>query len=150
VPGAVISGWQYQGIFAIQSGQALGFGNIIFNGDLGSIALPASERTVDRWFNLDAGFERATKNQLQWNYRTFPLRLSGLRGPGANNWDMSLIKNTAIREGVKMQVRAEFLNALNQTWLADPVTDPYSSAFGSISSQRGYARRVQFGLKLIY
>ncbi len=150
VPGAVISGWQYQGIFALQSGQALGFGNIIFNGDLKSLALPAGQRSIDRWFNTNAGFERATANQLQWNHRTFPLRLSGLRGPGANNWDMSLIKNTAIREGIRIQVRVEFLNALNHTWFADPATDPYASTFGSISAQRGYARRVQFGLKLIY
>lgn len=150
VAGAIVSGWQYQGIFVRQSGQPLDFGNIIFNGDLHDIPLPAGQRTAERWFNVNAGFERDTKKQLQWNYRTFPLRLSGVRGAGANNWDMSLIKNSTLREGVRFQFRMEFLNALNHPWLAAPAVDPYSTAFGSITAQQGYARRVQLGLKLLY
>jgi hypothetical protein len=45
--------------------------------------LPGGERTVERWFNLDAGFERDTKKQLQYNYRTLPFRCFGIRGDGA-------------------------------------------------------------------
>src|SRR2546426_925357 len=59
-----ISGWQVQGIYTAQSGAALGFGNAIFVGDLKNIPLPKDHRTVDRWFNIDAGFERNSARQL--------------------------------------------------------------------------------------
>src|SRR5262245_62423285 len=54
----LISGWQVQGIYTAQSGAPLGFGNAIFVGDLKDIPLPKNQRTPDRWFNVDAGFER--------------------------------------------------------------------------------------------
>ena len=50
-------GWQAQGWYEGQSGQALGFGNSIFYGDLHDIPLPVSA-PHHRWFNVDAGFER--------------------------------------------------------------------------------------------
>ncbi len=56
---AFISGWQVSGIYTYQSGFPLAFGNIIFTGDLNDIPLPASERTVARWFNTDAGFNKS-------------------------------------------------------------------------------------------
>jgi Carboxypeptidase regulatory-like domain/TonB dependent receptor len=61
---AIAGGWQLQGWFEGQSGQALGFGNAIFRGDLKDITLPRSERTAERWFNVDAGFERTATRQL--------------------------------------------------------------------------------------
>jgi hypothetical protein len=54
--GQLIGQWQVQGIFQGQSGPALGFGNSIFNGDLSTAPLPNGQRTIDRWFNIDAGF----------------------------------------------------------------------------------------------
>jgi hypothetical protein len=37
-----------------------------------------------------------------------------LRGPGINNWDVSLYKNFPIRERVRLQLRGEFYNAFNR------------------------------------
>ena len=54
----LIGGWQIQGIYTAQSGAALGFGNAIFIGDLKNIPLPKDQRNADRWFNINAGFER--------------------------------------------------------------------------------------------
>ena len=146
----IIGGWQYQAIWVFQSGQPLDFGNVLFNGDIKDIALGSGERSVERWFNTAAGFERDTRNALASNLRTFPLRFGGVRGSAANNWDMSMIKNAGLREGLRLQFRFEFLNATNHAWFAQPVTDPYNTAFGAITTQRGYSRRVQFGLKLLY
>jgi hypothetical protein len=145
-----LGGWQYQCIYTYQSGQALAWGNIIFNGDLKNVTLPGGERTPDRWFNTDAGFVRESSKALTWNVRTFPFRFSGIRGDVMNNWDMSLLKNVTVREGMRLQFRFETLNAANHPSFANPSTDPVSTAFGVITSQRGYARRVQLGLKLIY
>jgi hypothetical protein len=147
---ALFGGWQIQGIGALQSGSPLEFGNIIFNGDFNAIKLSGSERTVDRWFNVDAGFERSSSKQLASNIRTFPLRLGGVRSDIQNNWDLSLIKNAKLWEGVRLQFRAEGLNALNHAQHLAPNTTPTSSSFGKVTSEWSYPRVVQFGLKILF
>jgi hypothetical protein len=148
--GHIVSGWQFQAIYTYQSGQALNWSNIIFNGDIKDIVLPSSERSVDRWFNTNAGFNRDTTKQLSWNVRYFPQRFSGIRGDTMDNWDASLLKNFTLREGMRAQFRFEALDALNHPSFANPTTDPYSSSFGRIVAQRGYARRVQLQFRLQY
>jgi hypothetical protein len=147
---AIVSGWQVQGIFTGQAGQALGFGNVPFNGDLHNIVLPKSERRPERWFNIDAGFERASARQLSYAARTLSMRFSGIRSDGINNWDVSAIKDTSIGESVKMQFRAEFLNAANHAHFSNPNTSVTTTAFGTVTSEKAYPRRIQLGLKVIY
>jgi len=145
-----ISGWQVQGIYTGQSGAALGFGNAIFVGDLKNIPLPKDQRTVDRWFNIDAGFDRNNARQLSGNIRTFPSRFSGVRADGPNNWDISIIKNTMIKEGTQLQFRAEAINALNHPQFTAPNTSPVSTAFGTVTGEFAWPRVIQFGLKLLF
>lgn len=45
---AIAGGWQVQGIFAAQSGQALGFGNALFYGNLKGITLPVDQRKPEQ------------------------------------------------------------------------------------------------------
>jgi Carboxypeptidase regulatory-like domain/TonB dependent receptor-like, beta-barrel len=146
----IISGWQVQGIYTGQSGAPLGFGNAIFFGNLKDIVLPEGERTVERWFNVDAGFERNSQRQLGSNLRTFPSRFSGVRGDGGNNWDLSVIKNTEITEGVRLQFRAEAINALNHPQFLAPNTTPTSTAFGQVTDEWTWPRVIQFGLKILF
>lgn len=146
----LLGGWQVQGIYCGQSGQALGFGNAIFNGDLHDIVIPKDKRTIDRWFNVDAGFERASARQPSYNLRTLPLRFSGVRGDGINTLDLSAIKNTTLHENIKLQFRGEFLNAPNHVMFSNPNTTPSSTAFGTITSEKSYSRRIQLQVKLIY
>jgi hypothetical protein len=146
---ALISGWQVQGIHIRQSGSALGFGNMLFYGDFSQVPLPSEERTISRWFNTE-DFERANTRALVNNVRVAPLRFPGVRGPGITNWDLSAIKNTRITERINMQIRGEFLNATNTPIFANPNVDQYNTAFGTITNTRGYARRVQLGLKILY
>jgi hypothetical protein len=146
----IVGGWQVQGIYTGQSGPAIGFGNALFIGDIHNIPLPTSQRTPDRWFNTDAGFERASGKQLASNYRLMPTRFNGVRAAGMNQWDLSLSKNTRINERFNGQFRAEFLNAFNHPNFGSPNTSPTSSAFGQVTSQQGYPRRIQLGLKLVF
>lgn len=147
----VVGGWQVQGVYEGQSGMPLNFGNIIFNGDVKDIALPVSERSVERWFNVDAGFERSSKNQLANNIRTFPLRFSGIRSDGINNFDLSMLKNIPIKESVRGQFRMEAYNALNHVQLANPNMAPANSAFGSITAEKGHGQRqINFVFKLLF
>lgn len=82
--------------------------------------------------------------------RTFPLRFSNIRSDGINNWDISILKNTQIREKIKVQFRAEFLNTMNHAMMSNPSTGPYSSAFGTVNTEKDNPRRIQLGIKLIY
>ncbi|MBW2010353.1 MAG: TonB-dependent receptor [Deltaproteobacteria bacterium] len=148
LPSQLISGWQLQGLWEYQSGPPIGFGNVIFNGDLHDIVLPRGERTIDQWFNTNAGFDRNSKNQLAYNIRTFPSRLTGLRAFGLNMWNISALKNFRINERFKLEFRTEFLNALNHSHFRPPNTSPTSSLFGRVTSTVGWPRQVYFALKL--
>jgi hypothetical protein len=145
----VAGGWQLSGVVVRQAGPALGFGNVIFNGDLNNIPLDKSQRDVDRWFNTEAGFNRNSREQLQYNLRGFPLLLSGLRGDGRATWDFSAIKNFPIREQMKMQFRAEVYNAWNHANFNNPNTSPTSSTFGRVTSA-AEGRNWQFSLRLSF
>jgi hypothetical protein len=144
----VAGGWQLNGIVIRQAGPPLSFGNVIFNGDINDIALPKSERAVERWFNTDAGFNRVAAQQLQFNVRTFPLYLSGARGDGRASWDLSAIKNFPITERVTAQFRAECYNAWNHPNFSGPNTDPVSTAFGQVTSTASDPRNWQFSLNV--
>jgi len=145
-----LSGWQVQGIYTAQSGAALGFGNAIFVGDLHNIARPKDQRNVDRWFNIDAGFNRNSQQQLASNLRTFPSRFSGVRADGPNNWDLSIMKNTRLTERTRLQFRAEAINALNHPQFTAPNTTPTSTAFGTVTGEFAWPRVIQFGLKMLF
>ncbi len=150
MPGAanfLLGDWQLNGIWAVQSGQPLGFGNAIFIGDIKSVALPSGARSVERWFNTD-GFNRDSRQQLQFNYRQFPLRFSGVRGDGQRAWDFSLFKTFPLAERIQLQFRAEVYNALNQPSFNNPNTNPTSAAFGSITDTASDARNWQLSLWL--
>ncbi len=155
VPRAVsvlISGWQVSGIYSLQSGSPIGFGNVLFTGNLDDIALPAGQQTVDRWFNTDAGFNRIAAQELASNVRTFPLRLGSVRTDIVNNVDLSLIKNTRLFGNKQLQLRLEALNAFNHPLFPGPVVNPTQVAFGSInaSTQLNYSRRVQAMVKFLF
>ena len=147
----LVSGWQLQGWYEGQTGDTLGFGNAIFSGNLKDIPLPVSQRRAERWFNTEAGFERDTRKQLAWNIRTFPLRFSGVRADGINNLDLSLFKNFAIKERWKAQFRMETFNTLNHVQFGSPNTSPTSSAFGTITGEKGHGQRqLTFAIKLMF
>jgi hypothetical protein len=145
-----ISGWQASAIYQAQTGPPLGFGNAIFNGNLASIAIPDSQRTVDRWFNVDAGFERNSAAQPASNLQKLSSRFSGIRAAGTNNIDLGLIKNTQIRERFQVQFRAEGINAFNHPQFLGPNTTPSSSAFGQVTAEWSSPRTIQLAMKILF
>ncbi|MGD0303571.1 MAG: carboxypeptidase regulatory-like domain-containing protein [Candidatus Acidiferrales bacterium] len=68
-------------------------------------------------------------------------------GPGVNNWDMALIKNTAITESINLQFRAEFFNLFNHAQFLTPNGILNSSSFGTVPGTLP-ARIGQLSLKL--
>jgi hypothetical protein len=148
---ALFGGWQLQGWFEGQSGDALGFGNAIFTGKLADIPLPVGERTAERWFNTAAGFERDTRFQLASNLQALPSRFNNVRADGINNFDLSLFKNFRISERFKGQFRFETFNTLNHVQFDAPNVTPANSAFGTVTAEKGHGQRqLTFGMKLIF
>jgi hypothetical protein len=69
-------------------------------------------------------------------------------GPGINNWDMALVKDTSLTERTKLEFRAEFFNLFNHAQFVTP-SGILSSNFGAVLSARD-PRIGQLSLKLLF
>jgi hypothetical protein len=143
-----IGGWQVGSVWTFASGGMPEFGNVFFNGNSDDIL--SGDRNINRWFNVNAGFETDATRQPGSNLRTFPLRFSSVRGAPNNMWNFSLIKKFRIREGWDAQFRAEAFNAFNHPWFSIPNMNPTSPAFGTVTSTLGTPRNIQLGVKLTF
>jgi hypothetical protein len=154
---AIVGGWQIQGVYTFQSGFPVRFGtDAFYNG----AAINVDNPTIQRWINTDAFTSILTDtstNATPVNHlRTLPFRFEDVRADTINNIDLSLIKDITIKDDVKLQLRAEFINAFNEAYIATGdgqiIVNPTSSTFGQIvaSNQQNYARRAQIGVKLIF
>jgi hypothetical protein len=74
---------------------------------------------------------------------------NALRGPGINNFDLSLSKKIPVTESKYFEFRSEFFNAFNHAQFLNPDNKGFDSTFGQISTDRGQ-RIIQFGLKFYY
>jgi Carboxypeptidase regulatory-like domain len=84
-----------------------------------------------------------------------------IRGPGINNWDMSMFKNTKFGEHITSQLRFEFFNVFNHTQWAGvnsgisvpnagtAVTASTLGTSGQVSGTRD-PRNIQLGFKLMF
>jgi hypothetical protein len=149
LPGKVISGWQVQAIYQHQVGAPLGFGNALIYGAPQDVELPAGQRSIDRWFNTSL-FEKSTANQLSRNIITLSSRFAGIRGPGINMMDASVIKAIPMTERIKAQLRGDFINALNHKQFSNPNTTPTSASFGTITGTSQLPRTMQLGVKILF
>ena len=146
----IIGGWQLQGIYTFQTGFPISFGtDLFYNG--GDISIDSSDRTTTSWFNTSV----FTTNAVPVSHlRTLPLRFSDVRRDNQNNFDFSLSKETRIREGMRIQLRFELINALNEPYFPAPVVNPTAANFGQVSAtsanQDNYARRAQIGIKFLF
>ncbi|MGH9943545.1 MAG: carboxypeptidase regulatory-like domain-containing protein [Pyrinomonadaceae bacterium] len=154
----LLTGWQTYGVVTLQTGRPftvalrsdidqsntgrsnLGFGandrpNVVGDPHL-------SNRTPERWFNPAAfalpafgTFGNAGRNTLD--------------GPGFQNVNASLVKNTALTETINLQLRFETFNLFNRPNFDLPDNFLGSPTFGRILSARD-PRHLQFGAKLVF
>jgi hypothetical protein len=78
-----------------------------------------------------------------------------LLGPGLADVDLSLFKNVTLTERLKLQIRAEFFNALNHANFGTPNAIVFSNGApsptaGLITNTATTSRQIQFGMKLIF
>jgi hypothetical protein len=157
--GRVLEGWQWAGITTIQSGHPYDlFGNrdsehtgLSARLDLiGDPALPSGHPKEQTGVNIDA-FDLAPYG------RAGSVGKNHFFGPGYNNWDMVMSKDTTLTERVKLQFRTEVFNVFNRTQFDQPGnlwqdsgTFGFSTATLSRADGTTSARQLQFGLKLMF
>jgi hypothetical protein len=76
--------------------------------------------------------------------------VGAIMGPGQQNWDISLIKNTKITEGLSTEFRAEFYNVWNHAQFNPPVNNFADSTFGQVQNSSVPPRIMQFALKFLF
>ncbi|MGO4518641.1 TonB-dependent receptor [Terriglobus sp. 2YAB30_2] len=169
---ALTSGWEVNSFMTFFTGKPLNPKTSVNNSGTGEfqdrvdkVADPyTSDRTVTRasasagayvqWFSKSAYAAPAagTYSATQRN---------SVRGPGLGTVDASLVKNTALYEGVKLQLRAEMFNIFNRLNLAAPSGSFTSGNFGRSTTTVGDAAgapgigsgepfNVQFAAKIIF
>ncbi|HEY1463663.1 MAG TPA: carboxypeptidase regulatory-like domain-containing protein [Terriglobales bacterium] len=155
----VAGGWSLSGIVTMESGAPLNMGvsgssvsSVIPNSSnrpdlIGSISYP---KTAAQWFN-PAAF--AAPAPGTWG----DLGHDAVRGPGRDDWNLSLFKSFVISEarGSRFEFRAESFNTWNHTQFRGDYagggisTNVGSSNFGAVTSAFD-AREFQLGAKLIF
>jgi hypothetical protein len=172
-PKRLTNGWQISGITRFSTGlpvtlvetddrSLLGTsfgGPIILAVDTPNLLGPvvkANPRNTNGQYFSTASFGPDTLGQEGTASRRF------FHGPGINNWDMALLKNTQLTERLNLQFRAEFFNIFNHAQFLNPsglvsytcvtVTDNAScsqntSSFGQVTAAQP-PRIGQLSLKL--
>jgi hypothetical protein len=110
--------------------------------------LPRGKRTLKEYFNKEAF--TAVPKQSNANPIPGDAGRNLVRGPGYTNEDLSLFKSFVLPEKVNVQFRAESFNLLNTPHFGNPAASFNQGSFGSISSQDGNPRIMQFALKVIF
>jgi len=144
VLGAIVRDWQVGGTLEYQPGPLLTWGNQFFYGSYDDIA--SDDPTLDRWFNVDAGFERdPAKAPANFQKRVFPFRIEGVRGPNLLQVNMNIMRTVRLGGGRSLSFRVDAINVLNRTTFANPNLNPTSTDFGRISSATAASPRfIQF------
>ena len=90
-----------------------------------------------------SGFTLENLGQLGNSRRRF------FHGPGINNWDIALLKNTQLTERTNLQFRAEWFNVFNHAQFLAVNGNVNSPTFGQVQSVR-QPRIGQLSLKLSF
>lgn len=157
----VVGGWEMAGITRFWSGQPF---NITSNGNPGTLGGGVRP-------DYAGGAITPNQNRLQWfNPLAFSRPADGslgnvgrntLRGPGINNWDISLFKNLNFTERIRIQLRLETFNTFNHTQYSgintglnapnpgDRISGATIGSAGQITGTRD-PRTVQLGGKFLF
>jgi hypothetical protein len=149
----LVKGWQLATVVQMQSGNPVnivtsnstvtGVANTLRPNVTGPITIIGS---VDRWFDTSVfsavtGFGNLGRNVVI--------------GPGFNNTDFSIMRNTELGERVRVQFRVEVFDLLNHANSGQPGSVVGTPDFGRITNTRfptgesGSSRQMQLGVKLI-
>jgi hypothetical protein len=162
---AVVGGWQLNGTYEWQTGEPFLLSPTqvwYYGGDVNQIISRVGQNTgTGQKYGIDqsafivptangAGIVRL--NNFNTGLRNVPTTLDSARNQPFLNVNLSLSKNFHIREGMKLQVRAEALNAFNHAYFGNGIgLDPSNTgSFGIVTTQRNNPRDIQLGAKFVF
>lgn len=172
-----ISGWYWSGIFeaysglpniAAESSEVWGVSSVL-GGSVAAIPTVPSSQLNNHVHSGVAGGGTGLNvytnpTAIEADFRNVDLSTDGrdgdanpFRGLGLWNYDMSLGKSTVVRENVKLDFSAQFLNAFNHPNFATPTLNLENPTnFGEITSTQvpanrtNSARWIELGLRLSF
>jgi len=154
------SGWVITGVTRFATGLPITIMENDDNSLLGTFCTGPNCNVVDTP-NVKAGdlqFNDPRSGKPYFNTSLFTLEPLGtlgnankrfFHGPGINNWDMALLKDTRITETKLLQFRAEFFNIFNHAQFYNPPGDILNSNFGYVTQARD-PRIGQVALKFLF
>lgn len=155
---AVVGGWSLNALFTLQSGQPIPFGLAnasIADGtqrpNITCSNLRTSLSLHDLAFSTDPSASYYNSNcfsipddQVPGNAPRFS---ANARGEGIRNTDMGFFKDFTVREGMKLELRAEFFNLTNSTRFRTPDSLLGDTNFGRVTRQAGHPRNGQIAIR---
>ncbi|HEY1499511.1 MAG TPA: TonB-dependent receptor [Acidobacteriaceae bacterium] len=156
---SLLGGWVFSGVTTFQTGlpqnvtygtDTLGLGGGTTNRPnlSGKVSLPKTQKA---WFNTSA----FTAPTAPWNGGgNNGFGTSGrnaVRGPGLDNWNLSLFKSFAMtqHEGTRLEIRVESYNTFNHTEFSGLDLGFTDGNFGQVTSAND-PRVLQFGGKFLF
>ena len=148
---AIAGGWQIGSIVTLSDGTPINVGQIGDPLQIGTPNVPdatgispiPANRSPDNFWNI-AAFNASDPSLL---YRFGNTGRNLLTTPGLRQWDFSLMKEIAVREGHRIEFRFEAFNMPNHPNYLAPAADVRQPAtFGKITAARTM-RELQFALK---
>ncbi len=145
---ALLGGWQANGLITWQSGQPFTPYTSAFD--------PYRNESFNR-LNVVGDPNRNVPAGLAYNPSAFTLPAPGtfgtsgrniVRGDGYRSADLSLFRNFTLRESLKLQLRAEASNALNQVNFQGPVTNQSTTPGAFVAAAP--PRTIQLGARLSF
>jgi hypothetical protein len=171
-----VSGWQLSGILSAYDGVPLNVNTGFDIADFGSGNTPRPNYAPNNPAATINGISYPACNNspiigsvsMYFNPNCYSIEPAGtfgntgrntLTGPGFFDTDMALLKDTVIREQIKLQFRAEIFNIFNHENFSNPGNNVFSAsrlvntaAAGVITGTNAGStpRQIQFGLKLTF
>jgi hypothetical protein len=144
----LLGGWQVNGIVTVQSGQPFTPYTSQFD--------PFRNETFNR-LSVIGDPNRRVPEGLAYNPSAFALPAIGtfgnsgrniVRGDGYRSADLSVFRSFTLRESLRLQLRIEAVNALNQVNFQGPITDQSTRPGNFVATAA--PRLVQLGAKLSF
>lgn len=162
--GAVLGGWEVQGIATFQTGLPFTATTSSFDpAGLGIIPALVAGTRPNQICNPNAGSGQTRENWFDAScFTDNPLTTATdvpnvvgnagrgtIHGPGMRKVDLTLSKNFRFNESMRLQLRAEAFNVFNWTNFSSISTNVTSLSFGQATTARD-PRTMQFGAKFYF
>jgi hypothetical protein len=149
---ALAGGWQVSGTWEYQPGALLDWGgqNVFFTGNLDDIKI--DDPTRERWFNIDAGFERdPARIPAAFQTRAFPFRIDGVRSMPLTFTNLSIQRSFGTGGDRILQLRVDAQNVFNRQQWQGPNLNPTSTQFGQVTNVAlNQMRFFTFGARMTF